>query len=284
MEVAHWLLGAVLAVATGADAQPVPAPAARRIISLAPHLTENLFTVGAGARLVGADDYSNYPQAALAVPRIGRAGALDVERIVALKPDLVLAWESGNPAGQIAQLRRLGVRVEVSESRTAQDIARELRWLGQLAGEPGRGEQAATAFETGWRTLQDAYGARAPVSVFYEIWHEPLMTVSDQHSIGAVIRLCGGRNVFGGLGPLAPTVGVESVLRSDPQAIIGSGSDATRPRWLDDWRRWPQLRAVRSNALIDVPPDLMQRPTVRLLDGAQRVCAALDQVRRQAGK
>ena len=262
--------------ASGLTAAPV---AAQRIVSLAPHATELLYSLGLGERIVGADESSNYPATALRIPRIGRAGALDIERIVALKPDLVIGWGSGNVAGQLAQLRRLGLNLFISEPATLDDVAADLRRLAVLGGVSARGERVAGEFEQGLAELRRRYQAKAPVSVFYQIWHEPLMTVNQQHSISAVIRLCGGRNVFAGLSNIAPTVNIEAVLRADPQMIIGSGSDDTRPQWLDDWRRWPQLRAVKANALVDVPPDLMQRPTVRMLEGARRVCAAIDDVR-----
>lgn len=259
--------------------------AAQRIVSLAPHATELLFAVGAGAQIVGADEYSDYPQAAKAIPRIGRAGALDVERIIALKPDLIVAWGSGNTGGQVAQLQRFKLPVFSSEPRSPADVASTLRRLGVLSGHQASAEKAATDFEAGLTALQKQFSGREKVSVFYQIWHEPLQTINREHNISAVIRLCGGQNVFDALPTLAPTLAREAVLRADPQVILGSGSDGQRPQWLDDWRRWPQLRAVKYEALYDIPPDLMQRPTPRLLEGAQRVCAVLDQARtRQAGK
>lgn len=259
--------------------------AAQRIVSLAPHATELLFAVGAGAQIVGADEYSDYPAAAKSIPRIGRAGALDVERIIALKPDLIVAWGSGNTGGQVAQLQRFKLKVFSSEPRTPADVASSLRRLGVLSGHEAVAEKIATDFEAGLAALQQKFSSRSKVTVFYQIWHEPLQTINREHNIAAVIRLCGGQNVFDALPTLAPTLAREAVLRADPHVILGSGSDGQRPQWLDDWRRWPQLKAVKNNALYDVPPDLMQRPTPRLLDGAQRVCAALDEVRsRQAGK
>lgn len=272
--------GAVRAVDATGTAVALAQPA-KRIVSLAPHLTELLFAVGAGPQIVGADEYSDHPPPARAIPRIGRAGALDVERIVALKPELVLAWGSGNTAGQVAQLRRFGLIVYVSEPRTLADVPKNLRDLGELSGRAEFGQRAAVAFERGLDELRKTYDGREPIDVFYQIWHEPLMTVNRDHSISAVIRLCGGRNVFDELSTLAPTVNREAVLRADPQLIIGSGSDATRPQWLDDWRRWPQLQAVKAQALVDIPPDLMQRPTPRMLDGARRVCQAIDEVRQR---
>jgi iron complex transport system substrate-binding protein len=258
---------------------------AQRIVSLAPHATELLFAVGAGAQIVGADEYSDYPLAAKAIPRIGRAGALDVERIIALKPDLIVAWGSGNTGGQVAQLQRFKLNVFSSEPRSPADVASTLRRLGGLSGHEAAAEKVATDFEVGLTSLQQQFSGRTNVTVFYQIWHEPLQTINREHNIAAVIRMCGGQNVFDSLPTLAPTLAREAVLRADPQVILGSGSDGQRPQWLDDWRRWPQLRAVKYEALYDIPPDLMQRPTPRLLEGAKRVCAALDEARsRQAGR
>lgn len=259
--------------------------AAQRIVSLAPHATELLFAVGAGAQIVGADEYSDYPAAAKAIARIGRAGALDVERIIALKPDLIVAWGSGNTGGQVAQLERFKLPVFSSEPRSPADVASSLRRLGTLSGHESAAEKTATDLEAGLAALQRQFSGRAKVTVFYQIWHEPLQTINREHNISAVISLCGGKNVFDTLPTLAPTLAREAVLRADPQVILGSGSDGQRPQWLDDWRRWPQLRAVKYEALYDIPPELMQRPTPRLLEGAQRVCAVLEQARmRQAGK
>ena len=252
---------------------------ALRIVSLAPHVTELLFAIGAGAQIVGADEFSDYPVAAKSIPRIGRAGALDLERILALRPDLVVGWGSGNSSAQVAQLQRLGLRVFISEPRQLGDVASTLRRLGQLSGHAEKGEATAAAFESGIQQLRQRYAQQSPVSVFYEIWDRPLMTVNGQHIISAVLTLCGGTNVFAKLPQLAPTVDVEAVLKAQPQAILGSGSDATRPSWLDDWRRWPRIPAAARGNLFNIPPDLIQRHTPRLLEGATLVCEALEKAR-----
>lgn len=252
---------------------------AARIVSLAPHITELLFAAGAGENMVAAVEYSNHPAAARALPRIGSYAAFDLERIAALKPDLAIAWGSGNPPGQVAQLRRLGIPVFVSEPQRLEDIATSLQRFGQLAGTPAMG--SVRSFNERLGALRQRYRDAAPVSVFYEIWNQPLMTVGGSHVISAVIELCGGRNAFASLAQPAATVGVEAVLRADPDAIVASGMDEARPEWLDDWRRWPQLRAVSRGNLFFVPPDLLQRHTPRILDGAERLCAAVDSVRQR---
>ena len=255
---------------------------ARRIISMAPHATELLYAAGAGGRIVATVEYANYPEAAKSLPRVGSFSAFDLERIASLKPDLAIVWGSGNPPGQVAQLRRLGIPVFVSEPQQLDDIPATLRRLGQLAGTTAVAEPAARAFVARRDALAARYAGKPLVTVFYEIWNQPLMSVGGTHIIGAVLALCGGRNIFAGISQPAVTISLEAVLRADPEAIIASGMGEERPEWLDDWRRWPQLAAVKRGNLFFVPPDQLQRHTPRLLDGAERLCEALDRVRAQA--
>lgn len=256
--------------------------AAQRIVSLAPHLTELLFAAGAGARVIAAVEYSNFPEAAKTLPRIGSYAAFDLERIATLQPDLAVAWSSGNPPGPVAQLRRLGIPVFVSEPQRLEDIGPSLVRLGTLAGTEGAARQAAADFERRRAMLAARHAGKREVAVFYEIWNQPLMTVGGQHLISAVMALCGGHNVFAAVTQPAATIGLEAVLRANPEAIVASGMGEARPDWLDHWQRWPQLTAVQRDNLFFVPPDLLQRHTPRILDGAGRLCEALD-VARQRG-
>jgi iron complex transport system substrate-binding protein len=251
----------------------------RRIVSLAPHATETLFTAGAGDRVVGAVSYSDYPEDAKKIPRVGGYHNLDLERIVALRPDLVVAWASGNLPAQVERLRALGMTVYVSEPHAIEDVARNIERLGALAGTEIAAQRAAAAFRARHERLRARYADRPAVSMFYQIWNRPLMTINGEHLISKVIALCGGVNVFAGLPVLAPKVDVEQVLAADPEAIVASGMGEARPDWLADWRRWPQLRAVRRDNLFFIPPDLIQRHTPRILDGAERLCAALELAR-----
>lgn len=252
---------------------------ARRIVSLAPHATEILYVAGAGDYLVGAVEYSDYPEAAMRIPRVGSYAGLDLERIVALRPDLVIAWQSGNPPAQVERLRALGLAVYVSEPRHIEDVATNIERLGRLAGTTDAALRAAQAFRQRHDGLRRRYAGRPPVTVFYQIWDQPLMTVNGRQLISDVIRLCGGRNVFADLPILAPTVDVEAVLAADPEAIVASGAGAARPEGLDAWRHWPQLRAVQRDNLFVVPPDVLQRHGPRILDGAEHLCAALEAAR-----
>ncbi len=252
---------------------------AQRIISLAPHITELLFAAGVGAHVVGVDAWSDYPPAARRITRIGDSSRIDLERVLALKPDLVVAWGSGNPHADIAQLRRLGVPVFISEPRRLQDIADDLRKLGHLSGADASANAAARAFEARVAALHAKYSGQRPLRVFYQISAQPLMTVNGTHLISALLTLCGGRNIFADLAPLAPAVATEVVLDADPDVIIAGTWRGEPDSAFDTWERWPQMRAVRHGRLYSVPADDLHRATPRLLDGAARVCTLLQQAR-----
>lgn len=254
---------------------------AERIVSLAPHATEMLFAAGAGDRLVGAVSHSDYPPAARAVPRVGDYNAVDLERIVALRPDLVIAWHSGNGPGLAARLRALGLTVYESEPRQLADIPRALTAFGRLAGTEAIANAAAAEFRARRAALAQRYADRPQVRVFYQIWKQPLMSVNGEHLISHVIRLCGGKNVFANLSTLVPRLSIEAVLARNPEVIVASGMGEERPEWLDDWRAWPALTAVRRGNLFHVPPDLIQRHSPRVLDGAERLCEQLELARQR---
>lgn len=256
----------------------LPAPA-QRVVSLAPHATELLFAVGAGGQVVGAVSHSDYPPAAREIPRVGGYDAVDLERIVSLEPDLVVAWGSGNGPRIIERLRALGIPVYVSEPRSLDGIATALERLGALTGHGERGRERARRFRARREALRRRYAGAEPVTVLYQIWNRPLMTVNGEHLISDIIRLCGGRNVFADAGALAPTVSREAVLGADPQVIVASGMGQSRPEWLDEWRQWPGLAAVRAGHLYHVHPDLLQRHGPRIIEGAERLCAHFERVR-----
>jgi len=248
---------------------------AQRIISLAPHLTELLFAAGAGSRVVGTVAYSDYPPAARSIARIGDSAQLDLERIVALKPDLILVWQDGNAQRQLEKLLRLGIPVFYNEPRRLPDIARSIEQLGRLAGTEAVALPAARAFLARLAELRGRYAGRAPVRVFYQIWDKPLMTVNGDHLISHVIRLCGGRNVFAGLKPLTPEISTETVLAADPEAIAGMSTEAGQAGTLDQWKRWPRLQAVARGNLFVIDSDFISRDTPRILQGAEQLCEDL---------
>lgn len=255
---------------------------AQRIVSLAPHLTELLFAAGAGSQIVGVVEHSDYPPAASRIAQVGASKSVSHEALIALKPDLVLAWHSGNGAHLISRLRELGLTVYANEPKKLPDVARSLRDFGLLSGHAARGDAAAEEFMQTYTQLLRTFADREPVRVFYQVWNQPLITMNGEHLISAVIELCGGRNVFADAIPIAPRINVESVLRLDPDAIVASGMADARPDWLDMWKAWPTLKAVRNQQLYFVPPDLLQRHTPRLLDGAKMLCEQLQATRADA--
>jgi iron complex transport system substrate-binding protein len=252
-----------------------------RIIALAPSLAEIAYAAGAGAQLIAGVRFTDYPDAAARLPQVGDASRLDIERILALEPDLLLGWKSGNPAGDLRRLEALGLLLFVAEPRRLHDIARLLRTIGELAATRGTAESAASALERELAALRARYGARREVRVFYEIWHRPLLTINGEHLISDVITLCGGRNVFAGAPVLTPSVSHEAVLAAAPQVVLG-GSSAIRPDGLiTEWRSAP-VAALRALPVRYVPPDLIQRQTPRVLEGAKVICAHLEEIREKS--
>ena len=267
----------VLVDVTGAPVR-LARPAAR-VVSLAPHLTENLFAIGAGDLIVGTVQYSDHPEAARRLPRVGGYSRLDLEAVAALKPDLVVAWQTGNGAAELEKIRGLGIPVFVTQADRIEQVAADLERLGRLTGREAGAQAAAQAFRRRLAGLRQRYAERLPVRTFYEVWHQPLMTVGGGQIISDAIRVCGGDNIFAGLTALAPQVSEEAVVAADPEAIVASGMGEARPDWLDNWRRWTALTAVARGNLFFIPPDLLQRHTPRLLDGTEMLCRHLETAR-----
>jgi iron complex transport system substrate-binding protein len=251
---------------------------AQRIVSLAPHATELLFAAGAGSQVIGVIDPADWPRDAARLPRVGDARSLDLERIVALRPDLAVAWPFTVPT-QVERLRSLGVALYVTDAHTPEAIADDIERLGALAGREVPAERAAGAFRRRLAALRARTHDASPVRVFYEIWNQPLYTIGGGHLITAALSICGGDNVFASSLLPAPSVSVEAVLAAAPDAIIAATDDAVRPAWLDDWRRWTSLPAVRRDNLMVVDANLLHRPGPRFVEGVEQLCAALDRAR-----
>ena len=252
---------------------------AQRIISLAPHATELLFAAGAGNKLVGVSEYSDYPPAARHIARIGGHNSFDLERILALQPDLIIGWHSGNTPRTLQTIAALGFPIYHSEPRQLQDIPHTIEQLGKLAGTSHTAQMQADFFRLQLQKLASQYQHKATIRVFYQIWHQPLLTLGGQHLINEVIRLCGGENIFVDLKLLSASVSQEDILLRNPDIIITSGGGRHDEAWAAAWQRWPQLTAVETGQIHAIHPDLLQRPTLRLLHGASAICQALDSVR-----
>lgn len=274
---------ATVSVVDDAGQRVTLAEPARRVVALAPHAVELAYAAGGGGKLVGAVSYSDYPSAAKALPRVGTNTALDLERIVALKPDLVIVWRHGNGERQLDRLRALGIPLYHSEPRRIDSVATDLIALGTLMGTGSQAQTAAADYRTKIATLRARYAGRSPVSVFYEVWADPLMTLNGAHIISDVIALCGGRNVFANMAPLVPTVSTEAVVAADPEAIVTASQGATRADAplpsLAAWHAWPRMTAVARGNLFAIDGDLITRPAPRLAQGAEQLCHDLDLAR-----
>jgi iron complex transport system substrate-binding protein len=278
----------LLCCSAGATAQVVDdfgrrislASPARRIVSLAPHLTETLYAAHAGGRLVGVAEFSDFPPEARALPRVGNDAAIDLEAVLALRPDLVVAWPNAATRRPIDRLEALGIPVYRSEPRTLEDIARTLERLGVLAGTATGAREAAQRFRSRAAALAAAHAHVPKVRAFYQVWDRPLLTVNGEHLISRVMSLCGGDNVFASLPLFVPEVDREAVVRANPDVILVSAPGGMGAAWLDSWRAYPGIAATARGQLVAVPAELIQRHTPRILEGAAHICRAFEAVRR----
>jgi len=261
---------------------------ARRIVSLAPHVTELIYAAGGGERIVGTVSYSDYPPPARDIPRVGDNKALDLERIAALKPDLIVVWRHGNAQKQTDRLRALGMPLFYSEPRRLESIPENLEKLGMLMGTEAVANRAAADFRQQASTLRKTYADRPPVTVFYQVWQQPLMTLNGQHLVSDLLTLCGGRNLFAKESPLVPTVSVEAVVAGNPEVMLTAGMGATRPdKPLADfsmWEKWKQVTAVARNNLFIIDGDLVNRAGPRVVQGAAEICKDLELARSRREK
>ncbi len=253
----------------------------KRIVSLAPHATELLFAVGAGEQVVGVSAWSDWPVEARRKAQVGDIAALDLERIRALRPDVVIAWQSGNRQSELERLRQLRIPLYFSEVPRLDDLPAALKRLGALTGHVDMARQAADRVAADWQSLRARYGSRPPVVTFYQVWGQPLMTVTRRQFIGDVLAACGATNPFSALSGLTPTVSEEDVLAAAPQLILSATVDGRPDGSLDRWRRWTSLPAVRNRRLVYLPADKISRPTPRLLEGAGQLCEAVDKARQR---
>ena len=269
----QWLAAVALAAVT-ALAQGAPP---HRLLSLAPNLTELVYAAGAGKHLVGVVAYSDYPAAAQRLPLIGDAFRLDFERVMALQSDLVLAWGSGTPRENVERLRELGLRVEPLSVDHLDEIPLALEKIGDWAETAAVARPEAARFRAALAERRQALAKHhgIPPRVFIQIGRNPYYTVNDQHLIGEVVALCGGRNVFGGLSQLAPVVGEEDIVATRPEVILILDDGRDGGASAKAWQRWRQLPAVHSGHVYTVDSNTLARATPRVLVGIATVCARL---------
>jgi len=255
---------------------------AERVIALAPHVVENIFSAGAGDKLIGVVQYSDFPEQAKSLPIVGGYEKTNHEKIVELDPDLIIAWESGNSHASLTRLTELGYTVYVDQPDTLADVAKSIKDIGILTGRTAVARPAAENYLAQLAKFKFKYKNAPKVSAFYQVWNQPLQTINGKHIISDAIETCGGMNVYADEFAVAPVINVESILERDPQAIIASGMSDSRPDWLNDWRKWPSLTAVQKDNLFFVDPDHIQRHTTRILLGIESICAQLDLARNKA--
>ena len=249
--------------------------AAQRIVSLAPHITELLYAAGAGHTVVGISAWSDYPAEAKKLPIIADGSRLDLERIIDLKPDLVIAWKSGSNAHQIKRLKKLGLTIFESEPRSFEDIATSIERFAKLTGSTD-GSHAAKSFRENHERLKQRYIGKKSISIFYQIWPSPLMTLNDKHLVAEIFTLCGAVNVCGKLAPLTPSVSAEAVAKANPDAILMTDSESSG---LDRWRALPTLKATRFDNLFSIDGTLVNRAGPRVIEGATQLCEKIEMAR-----
>lgn len=249
-----------------------------RLVTLSPHLTELVFAAGAGDQLIATVEYSEYPEAAAVIPRIGDAFRLDVERIVTLHADLVIAWDSGNPRPAIDQLRSLGVPVWSVEIREPGEIADILEAIGTATGRSESANSESNKIRERLINLTRQYAGVDVLDYFYQVGVKPLFTINGDHLISKGLSLCGGHNVFDTEPGLAFQVSYESVIVANPDALFAPYLE-DMPDPLAAWRDWPAMRALRRGALFLLPADPISRATPRFLDSLEFACKLLHSLR-----
>ena len=252
---------------------------AKRIVALTPPATELLFTVGAGEQVVGVVEYSDFPEEAKKIPQIGNYAGLNIEAIIALQPDLIIYWPEGNPARDIERLKQLNMPLFASDPNTFQEIADDIKRFGSLTYHQENGQEIAADFLAEVEKLRSNNQNKQQLRVFFQVWDKPLLSQNGDTFISRVISLCGGENIFADLRIKSPQISIEAVLAADPDIILAGSNSGQRPDWLNSWQQYSFLTAVKNKQLHTVDADLIHRPTLRLLDAAEQVCAIFDNAR-----
>ena len=275
-----WVTVAVAQQAfASATTQSIADKQALRLVVLAPHSVELLFAIGAGEQIIGTTEYADYPETARAITRVGNAAGLQVEKIVQMQPDVVIAWQQGSPASDIARLQRFGMTIEYTHPRTLDDVAHEVRKLGVLTGREPQAQHLAQQYQQRLAQLREQYAQAMPIRVFYELWSHPLRTVAGTAWPQQQLALCGAKNPFAQARDDYPLVSLEAVLAQAPQVIIQPIDHSQgRPDRID-WAQWPQIPAVKHGLIVQPDADRVHRMTLRMLDETAWLCQQLDQAR-----
>lgn len=251
----------------------------RRLVVLAPHLVESLFAIGAGDQIIATTDHSDYPAQASSIPRVGNYARLQIEQILALRPDAVVAWRSGNPADDLQRLEKYKINVVYPQADNLQDVASELRILGKLTGHEKQAEHIANDYLYRLHALKARYSKAEGVSVFYELWARPLRTVAGNSWLQQQIALCGGDNIYADIEEGYPQVSLENVLDLRPQVIFQPTTHGDNQPETINWQQWPEIPAVNHGFILHPDADKVHRMTTRMLDEVEVMCVQLDKAR-----
>ncbi len=264
---------------TDDDGKPVTLQKpAQRVVALAPHVTELLFAAGGAEKIVGAVSYSDYPEAAKQVPRVGDNRQVDMERLLAMKPDLLVVWRHGTSERQIDQLRQLGIPIFHSEPKKLDQIADNMEKMGKLLGTEPAANGAAKELRQKLASLRAQYASRPPVRTFYQVWDKPLYTLNGEHIVSDALKVCGGQNIFADQKVTAPVVSVEAVLEADPEAVFATAEKDYGG--VNLWRPYKTFKATRQDNLFTIDGNLLNRAGPRMIAGTAVLCEKLEEARK----
>ncbi|GAA5216800.1 cobalamin-binding protein [Corallincola platygyrae] len=288
----QWILLVLLTLSPALTmAKPIERPIERtvegnieRIVALSPHAVEMLFAIGAGDKIVATTEYADYPEQALSIPRIGGYHGIQLDRVLELEPDLIVVWKGGNQPGDIEQLKKLGFTIYHSEPESLEQIADEISELGDMLGHQEQAKEAATAFLERLAGLRNAYAQQPPIKVFYQLWSNPLMSISKESWIHQMIHSCGGVNVMADASTAYPQVSLEQVLLTDAEVIVRPEDHGTSKATAMIWDKWQELPAVKNKQIYSIDGDLLHRFSPRALDGMHRMCEVLMTARAATAK
>lgn len=243
-----------------------------KIIALAPHIVEMLFDIGAGEQIIAAVEHSDYPQSAKSIPRIGNSLRIQLERVIELDPDLIIAWKSGNPSDDLARLKQLGFNIVYSQPNTFEDVAKELRLFGKLSGHAASANTVADTFLEDLSRIKQTYQGSQPITGFYEVWSSPITTIAKNSWPQQFLDVCQIENPFYQAKSAYPQVNIEQILQTDVQVIIQPLSPNQMDKKGYDWQKWSILPAVKHQQIITLNADIIHRMTTRSLQALSSLC------------
>ena len=268
----------LLILSPNIDAESKPA-SAKKIIALSPHSVEMLYAIGAGDQIIATLEYSDYPPPALSIPRIGNFTGIQIEKIIALQPDLIIAWKSGNKLADLKKIESLGFNIFYSKPENISEISLELIKLGKLTGHSKEAITLAANIADKHQQIIDRFSATEQINVFYQLWHDPLRTIGSGSWLESLINDCNGRNIFNDAESAYPIVSLETILSRNPEVIIIPGHPGTIDTNNSFWDKWQNISAVKHNKIFTIDGDLLHRFTPRAIDGLELLCQSIDNAR-----